>query len=138
MTRKGPRKSVSSDFWKGRLDSARTHRTLARDGATLAEETNDGRAIVSLIVLAAIAYADALTAYRAGVANQQDHAAAPKLLRDVLKNELPERQAKNFRDLIEWKDGANYGARRISLAKARELLVNLDSFGEWAEGLLPR
>jgi len=138
MTRKGVRKSVPPDFWKGRLDSARGHRALARDGLTLAEEANDGRAIVSLIVLAAIGYADTVTASRAGVVNQQDHAAAPKLLRDVLKNELPGRQDRIFRTLIDWKDVANYGPRRISLAKARELLADLDDFAEWVEGLLPR
>ena len=138
MTRKGVRKSVTPDFWKGRLDSARSHRALARDGLTLAEETNDGRAFVSLIVLAAIGYADAVTAFRAGVVNQRDHAAAPKLLRDVLKNELPERQARIFRGLIDWKDVANYGPRRIPVDKARELLADLDDFAEWVEGLLPR
>jgi hypothetical protein len=67
MTRQGPRKAVGPDYWRGRRDSARDHLERARDAITLAKPTQDARAIVSLIVLADIAYADALTANRAMV-----------------------------------------------------------------------
>lgn len=78
MTRQGPRKAVGPDHWRGRQDSARDHLERARDAITLAKPAQDARAIVSLIVLAAIAYADALTANRAQIVNQQDHAKAPR------------------------------------------------------------
>ena len=137
MTRQGPRKAVGPDHWRGRRDSARDHYERARDAITLAKPTQDARAIVSLIVLAAIAYADALTANRAQVVNQQDHASAPRLLREVLRNLLPDEKAKAFRDILALKDEAHYGAKPLAMTRAVGLLAKLDQFAAWAEDRLP-
>ena len=48
----------------------------------------DCNPVISQIVLSAMAFGDSLTAKRAQVVNQQDHAQAPRLLRDVLGNLL--------------------------------------------------
>jgi hypothetical protein len=137
MTRQGPRKAVPPDHWRGRRDSARDHLERARDAITLAKPTQDARAIVSLIVLAAIAYADALTANRAQVVNQQDHASAPRLLREVLRNLLPDEQARGFRDILALKDEAHYGAKPLLMTRARGLFTKLERFAAWAEDQLP-
>jgi hypothetical protein len=67
------------------------------------------------------------------VINKQDHASAPRLLREVLGNTLPERQEKFYRRLLGRKDEVNYGARCTSLDEAQLLLSELDEFAEWAE-----
>lgn len=65
--------------------------------------------------------------------NKQDHAAAPRWLREALGNALPERQEKFYRRLLGRKDEVNYGARSTSLDEAQRLLLELDAFAEWAE-----
>lgn len=101
MTRKGPRKAVDSAHWQGRLGQARSFLQAAQQAALLAEPNQNGNPIVSHIITAAIAYADALTAKRTGVVNRQDHAAAPKLLRDALRDSLPKEQENCYRRIDE-------------------------------------
>ena len=84
MARISTRKSVDGDYWRGRLEAARAFHKAAEDAITLAEPGSNANPAISQMVLAAIAYGDCLTARRANVINQQSHAAAPKLLRDVL------------------------------------------------------
>ncbi len=91
---------------------------------------------ITLMVTAAIAYGDAVTAKAKGVVNKQDHQSAPKLLREVLGNRLPDKQEKFFRKLIGRKDEVNYGARSTTLEEAQRLLAELDEFAAWAEGVL--
>lgn len=91
---------------------------------------------ISLIVLAAIAYGDALTARRASVVNQQDHAAAPRLLRDVLGSALPSAQENRYRRMLGHKDAAQYGIRHASQEQARKLLDDLTDFALWVEDQL--
>src|ERR1035437_1341338 len=89
MTRKGTAKSVDASFTDGRLRIARAFLKAARTETAMAEVADIGNPIISQIVNAAIAFADALTARYAGRANQKDHAAAVKALRDALGNRLP-------------------------------------------------
>ena len=93
MTGRSPRKRVDPQYWSGRLRVAKAYMEAAQQAMLLAESGQNGNPIISQIVLAAIAYGDSLTAKRASVINQQDHAAAPRLLRDVLKSTLPDTQA---------------------------------------------
>jgi hypothetical protein len=99
----------------------------------LAEPSQDGNPIVSHAVTAAIAYADALTARRAGIVNRQDHAAAPKLLRDVLREALPKEQEVRYRRILAEKDTAQYGVRPGRIDHALKLLADLEPFAHWAE-----
>ena len=91
---------------------------------------------ITLMVTAAIAYGDAVTAKAKGVVNKQDHQRAPKRLREVLGNRLPDKQEKFFRKLIGRKDEVNYGARSTTLEEAQRLLAELDEFAAWVEGVL--
>ncbi len=61
MMRLGPSKPVDEGHWSVRLNHARTYRKAARDELALKQGDN-ANPIMSAIVLAAIAYADALTA----------------------------------------------------------------------------
>lgn len=81
---------------------------------TLAENKSYNGAI-TLIVTAAIACAAAVTSVMKGVVNKQDHQNAPRLLREVLGNRLPDKQAKLYRRFLGRKDEVNYGARRTTL-----------------------
>ena len=112
---------------------AREFHESARSLVTLAQ-SKSYNAAVTLMVTAAIAYSDAITAKARGVVNQQDHQAAPRLLREVLGNRLPDKQEKFFRKLLGRKDEVNYGARSTALEEAQRLLMELDDFAAWAEG----
>lgn len=136
MTRKGTRKPVNDAHWHGRLVQAKAFYDAARQAVTLAEQDQNANPIISHIVTAAIAYTDALTAKRAGVINQRDHAASAVLLRDVLRDTLPKEQERRFRRFLAEKDVAQYGARPASLDHARRLLAELDEFARWAEAQL--
>ena len=136
MTRTGARKSVASDFWRGRLDAARAYKESAEHSVTLARSGDNANPAISQIVLAAIAYGDCLTANRASVINHQDHAAAPKLLRDVMGAALPTAQETRYRRILAHKDESQYGARRGSLDQAQRLLKDLDEFAAWVEAQL--
>lgn len=136
MTRIGPKKRVDALYWQGRLAQARAYLEAARQAAALAESGGNANPIVSQIVLSAIAYGDCLTAKRAQVVNQQDHAAAAKLLREVLRGQLPEEQHKRYRRILAAKDAAQYGARTAPLDYADHLFSELEAFARWAEDQL--
>jgi hypothetical protein len=133
MTGKGPRKAVDGGHAPARLLQAREFHESARSLVTLAHSKSYNPA-VTLMVTAAIAYSDAITAKARGVVNQQDHQGAPRLLREVLGNRLPDKQEKFFRKLLGRKDEVNYGARSTTLDEAQRLLAELDDFAAWAEG----
>jgi microcystin degradation protein MlrC len=135
MTGQGPRKSVGHDHWSGRLNQAREFRESACSLVTL-ESSSTYNPAITLMVACAIAYADAITAKTRAVVNTQDHSAAPRLLREVLGNKLPDRREKFYRRLLGRKDEVNYGARSTTLDEARRLLSELDDFAEWAESVL--
>jgi hypothetical protein len=133
MTRTGPSRKVGSDYAAGRLQNARAYLQAARDVFELAHDTANANPIMSLVVNAAIAYADALIAKRKSHVNQQDHRVAVKLLRDALGKELPEAQEKRLRRIIDSKDDVQYGATRGRMSDARRSLEDLEKFAEWAE-----
>ena len=133
MARISTRKSVDVDYWRGRLEAARAFHKAAEDAITLAEPGSNANPAISQMVLAAIAYGDCLTAKRANVINQQSHAAAPKLLRDVLGATLPTAQENRYRRILGHKDESQYGARSASLIHAQRLLDELQEFAFWVE-----
>ena len=137
MTAKTPRKPVDALFWEGRLRQARAFREAAEQAMLRAAPGQNCGPAASQMVLAAIAYGDCLTAWRAQVVNQQDHAAAPRLLRDVLRDMLPTAQEKRYRRILGVKDEVQYGARSTPLDEANRLLGDLQDFARWAEDLLP-
>jgi hypothetical protein len=114
MTRQGPRKKVDADFWEGRLRAGRDFLFAAQNAMVLVEPGQNTNPAISLVVSSAIAFADALTARKAQVVNQQDHAAAGSPLRDVLQNTLPDAQEKRYRRIVGRAGrAAAAGARRV-------------------------
>jgi ABC-type enterochelin transport system ATPase subunit len=115
---------------------ARAFKKAAQDALDLADGGQNAAPILSHIVNAAIAYTDYITATRAGVVNSQDHAAATRLLREVLRQELPDAQEQCLRRILGMKDAAQYGARVISLEVARQRMQDIEKFAAWAEDVL--
>lgn len=136
MTRRGPRKPVDAAYWKGRLDVARGFLSAARQDAELAEPGAPANPILSHIVVAAIAYGDAATAFLAQVVNQQDHSTAARLLREVLGNALPAEHERAFQRLLGSKDAAQYGARPIRIQEASSRLADLEKIAQFVEDLV--
>lgn len=136
MTRTGPRKRVDAVFWQGRLQEASDFRAAAHEALTLAEPGRNCGPIASQVILSAIAYADAVTARKAQVVNQQDHAAVVRLLREVVGNELPDAQERRLRRLLGHKDEVQYGVRVVTLDEARRMVEELDQLAHWVEGML--
>jgi len=134
MTSQGPRKPVDAAYSPARLLQAREFHESARSLVALGRSKSYNGAI-TLMVAAAVAYGDALTASAKGIVNQRDHQSAPKLLREVLGQRLPAKQEKFFRRLLGRKDEVNYSARSTTLAEAERLLAELDEFAAWAEGV---
>ena len=135
MTNKGPRRTATDGEWSGRLTQAREFHESARSLVTLAASASYNGAI-TLMITASIGYADAITAKLKGVVNKQDHQAAPRLLREVLGNSLPDKHERFFRRLLGRKDEVNYGARSTAHEEAARLLAELDEFAAWAEGVV--
>ena len=69
MTNQGPRRAAADGESAGRLTQAREFHESARSLVTLAENKSYNGAI-TLMVTAAIAYADAITAKHKGVVNK--------------------------------------------------------------------
>jgi hypothetical protein len=128
MTRKGRTKRVAPSFAEGRLRVARAFLKAARTEAAMAEAGDIGNPVMSQIVNAAIAFTDALSAKYAARANQHDHAAAVKALRDALGNRLPAAQETRLRRILGEKDEVQYGMRARTNAEAERLLAQLKEF----------
>lgn len=133
MTGRGSRKVVDGGHAPARLLQAREFHESAHSLVTLAQ-SKSYNAAVTLMVTAAIAYSDAITAKARGIVNQQDHQGAPRLLREVLGNRLPDKHERFLRKLMGRKDEVNDGARSTTLEEAQRLLAELDDFAAWAEG----
>lgn len=128
-----PGRSADAGDTAARLRKGRAFLRAANDGLVLADEATAGDPIMSNAVLAAIAYADALTMKLAGVKNTSDHMALPRLLRRVLGNRLPTEQAKRLRHILALKNEIQYEHRTASTAEARDLVLQVTRFAEWAE-----
>lgn len=136
MTRQAARKRVDSSFADGRLKLARAYLNAARTEAAAISPGDIGNPVMSQIVLAVIAYTDALCARHAGYVNQQNHAAAAQTLRDALGKRLPAAQATRLNRILGEKDDVQYGMRFKSVDDAKRLLEQLEEFASWAESEL--
>jgi hypothetical protein len=138
MTGRSPRKKVDALYWRGRLRVAHAYLEAARQAHVLAEVGQDCNPVISQIVMSAIAFGDSLTARRAQVVNQQDHAQAPRLLRDVLGNLLPDGHERRYRRILSFKDEVQYGTRQATRDEASRLLADLEEWARRAQELLER
>jgi len=133
MTRIGSTKAVDGDYAHRRLANARAYWQAAHDAFELAGEGGKANPVMSQIVNAAIAYADALTASRKSLVNQKDHGGVVKLLRESFGRELPIAQERHLRRILEEKDEVQYGVSVGRYADAKAMLADLDEFKNWAE-----
>lgn len=133
MTRTGSGKPVSVDFAPQRLIIARSYLAMAEAGFALAEPGTPQNPVLSNIILAAIAYCDALTAKNKGRINQKDHGAVAKALRDAMGNRLPTAQETKLNRILFAKDQVQYGAKSSTIAEAEAMLKTLRDFARWAE-----
>lgn len=85
------------------------------------------------VVLAAIAYGDALTIKSAGIQNTRDHSALPETLSAALGNRFPFQMQKHLADLLAQKDDSAYGRRTTTKSAAERAVQKLNRFAEWAE-----
>jgi hypothetical protein len=133
MTRKGASKPADMVFATGRLAIARSFLKTAETALALSDRGDPQNPVISNLVLAAVAYCDALTAKYGGRVNQKDHGAVVKILRDALGNRLPAAQETKLSRILGIKDDVQYGSRPSTAAEAQRLLVLLREFARWAE-----
>jgi hypothetical protein len=129
---------VDRGQWLGRLQNARDFLQAARDAAALAEASANGNPIMSQVVLAVIAYGDALTIRFGGIQNEHDHRQLVRALRYTLGNAADAEQLTRLGRIIGRKDQIQYDHRTASLDEARGLLEQAERFAVWAERELLR
>jgi len=120
------------------LDNAVGFHGAAKTLMDLYRPGQNANPIITEIVAAAIAYADAVTARHGNRINQQDHLALGDLLRAVLGNRLPNPQLANLKAILSQKDEASYGVRAGSHTQAARLYARLDEFAAWVQTELAR
>lgn len=138
MNRKTPSRQVESSDAEARLRIARAYLKSARDGMDLAEKGDVANPIMSDVVLAAIGFADALTAGAMGRVNKQDHRAVVELLSAALGKRFPAAQKTHLNRILGTKDEVQYGASIKTTDDAHALLDHLERFAAWAEQELTR
>jgi hypothetical protein len=136
MTRKGPTKVATVDQSRGRLEQARAFRAAVEAIASTITPGANGSPLMALIVTAAIAYGDALTARFGRVMNRDDHAASPKLVRATMGDRADEAMLNHLRAIIAEKTFAEYGDHQVDVEAASRFLVTLRRFATWMETTL--
>ncbi len=137
MNRKTPAKVAGPGEASGRLDKALAYHKASRNALESIHAGEIADPVIALITLAAIAYADALTAKFGGKVNQKDHARIADLLSDTLGAEFPKEQAARLKRMLSRKDIAQYGSTATrSKGEVEMLLVDLDRFAAYSEAKL--
>jgi hypothetical protein len=137
MARVGAAKAANKDFALGRLRKALAFKAALETIAAFADDVGDADVLHSVAILSAIAFTDAMTAAIDGKKNQQDHEAAPQLLRAALGSALPDAQYRRLIRLFGQKDQVQYGAG-IGRGNPIEIVDNLGQFAEFAIEILTR
>jgi hypothetical protein len=138
MVRRGVWKHVDRDQWRDRREVARGFLQAALQALEIAEEGQDGNPIMSNALLAAIAYADALTVKFGGIQNKGDHSKIGDALLDALGDRALKEQLTRLTRLIRKKNQIQYGFEESSITEAREYVAHAERFAAWAEAELAR
>lgn len=133
VARRGPSKSADPSDAGGRLREARDFKRDAEELHALRRDSDNANGVITLIVHAAIAYADALTARYGGFINQKDHRAVVRALEISLGKRASAQQLEHLRRILDEKDAASYGVRFGRHERAQKLLDRLERFALWAE-----
>lgn len=138
MVKVPPSRPVESREADGRLRNARDFKRDAEELLALRDDDDNANGVITLIVNAAIAYADALTSKYGGFVNQQDHKTVSAGLIKALGQRADRSQLKRLAAIIGQKDASAYGPRRTPRQKARDLLEQLERFAGWVEEEMER
>ncbi len=124
-------RTVGSASWRNYLQRAR--QTLQAMQRSAAEEK--WAAVAAIAPTCAVAAADAVVAYTAGVvARAEDHAAAVELLlAHAGEVEGVQQAAQHLRRLLERKTMAQYGEYPITAPVAQEMLTHAERLVAWVE-----
>lgn len=137
MSRKTPSKLVGPSEASGRREKAVAYHKAARNELENVKDGEIADPVIALITLAAIAYADALTAKFGGKVSQKDHARIVDLPASTLGSEFPKEQVTRLKRILSRKDLAQYGATATrSKSEADSLLIDLDRFAAYSEAML--
>jgi hypothetical protein len=138
MVKAPPSRPVEPADADGRLRNARDFKRDAEVLIALRDDDDNANGVITLIVNAAIAYADALTGKYGGFVNQQDHRTVSAGLIRALGQRADKSQLKRLSTIIGQKDASAYGPRRTPRRKAQDLLEQLERFASWVEEEMER
>ncbi len=136
MTRPDRSKRVDPERADG---FAELGRRLLHAGRTMQDlgDSRHGSALAILAVHAAIAYADAVCVRRGGrKSSSPDHASAVRLLRAILRVDLPQRIERDFGRLLAEKDRLAYEGAVVRMTEAERLFDVAERIAAWAESAL--
>jgi len=137
MTRKGRRTSATPETGRARFKKAeRDHSSAETLLALKIDEHEPADDVAKLIIQAAIAYTDAVTAEYGGEIAQGRHTESAKVLRDALGNRLPKEQETRLGRLITHKETVEYGARETTVKQVQQLQLDLDRYASWVREVL--
>lgn len=138
MTRISTPKTAKLNEASGRLAKARAFHKAAADGLMIWQDGDLSDPIISHIVLAAVGYADAVTAHLSKKVNQGDHSRVVQLIVESVGAGFTLQQRRRLERILKEKAEAQYGARPGRKATADALFEDLEKFSEWAEAILNR
>ena len=136
MTRTGSSRKAGREAGIKRLEMGRQYLKAAETQYAMRDPGDFGNPVVSQCILAAIAYADAVTIIFSGEESKENHDAAPALLRAALGNRLPNGREKDFKMLLGLKPLAQYRARSMTFEEAGKAMERLRAFAGWAEDMI--
>lgn len=118
--------------WTSFRDNGRAHLADAEAKLALVSANANAKGVAADAVLAAIAYADAITVQRTGLHNTSDHDALADLLVRALGAAADPAQITRLRRIIERKNEAQYGGMVWSRQAAEAYLEQVRRFTAWA------
>lgn len=138
MARQTPSKPADPGDWEGRLRNARDFKRDAEELMHLRGGADNANGVITLIVNAAVAYADALTGKHGRFFNQQDHRTVTIAVERALGQRADRSQVKRLAGILGHKDSSSYGPRRSPMHKAEDLFEQLERFSSWVEAEMQR
>lgn len=133
MVRQGKVAIADGQAWGARRQDAQAFRKAAEALEAVAEDGQNCNPIIVLVIHAAIAYGDALTARFGGVVNRDKHDDLPRRVKDAMKGRADAPQISRLASLLSDKTAYSYGAKIGRLNDMREMLKQLKRFEVWAE-----
>jgi hypothetical protein len=133
VARQGKVAIADGQAWGSRRQEARAFRKAAETLESMAVEGQNCNPIIVLVIHAAIAYGDALTARFGGVVNRDKHDDLPRRVKDAMKGRADATQITRLASLLSDKTAYSYGAKIGRLNDTREMLKQLKRFELWAE-----